>query len=76
MDVEVTDGLDESIFRGTMGTKLNRYRFEREQSRASNGVLYRQLPLRSFVMMGSMKGLWGQGTGFLFLKSSNGIFVC
>ena len=27
-------------------------------------------------MMGSMKGLWGQGTGFLFLKSSNGIFVC
>lgn len=41
MDVEVTDSLDESIFRGTMGTKLNRYRFEIEQSRASNGVLYR-----------------------------------
>lgn len=31
---------------------------------------------RSFVMMGGMKGLWGQGTGFVFLKSSNGIFVC
>lgn len=76
MDVEVTDGLDESIFRGTMGTKLNRYRFERELSKASNGVLYRQHPLRSFVMMGSVRGLWGQGMGFLFIRSLNGIFVC
>ena len=38
LDVEVTNGLDESIFRETVGTKLNRYRFEREQSRANNGI--------------------------------------
>lgn len=43
LDLEVIGDLDENIFRGTLGAKLKRNGFKREQSRVNSGVLCGQL---------------------------------